>query len=100
MDPLHHPDLSRLARRMRNRLEDTLDAEQHAAETARLRRRTMRDWLLEAEDGGDTLVLGAADGQLLRGTVLAVGADHVVLRVGVRQRLVSLSSIVWMEVRS
>ena len=79
MDPFSHPDLERLGRAMRGRLDDTLDAEQSAARSAALRRRTLRDRLIESEDRAEEVVLSSTDGQVYRGNVLAVGVDHVVL---------------------
>ncbi len=99
MDPFGHPDLVRLGRSLRNRLDDTLDAEQSAARAAALRRRTLRDRLLDSEDRTELLVLSTADGQIHRGVVEAVGVDHVVLIDGDVERFVAIAHIVTMEVR-
>ncbi len=98
-DPLRHPDLARLGRVLRDQLDDTLDAEQHAARAAARRRRSIRDVLLEAEDREAGARVSCTDGQLYRGTVAAVGTDHVVLASddGGR-RLVALTHIVTVEV--
>ncbi len=99
-DPLGHPDLARLGRAMRDRLDETLEAEQHAARAAALRRRTLRDLVLEAEDRGAAAVLSGTDGQVYRGVVTAVGADHVVLASSDgTERFVSLAQVVSLEVR-
>ncbi len=99
-DPLRHPDLVRLGRRMRDHLDETLDAEQHAARAAALRRRTVRDVLLDAEDRGREAILSCADGEIYRGPVAAVGADHVTLAGdGSTQRFVVIAHIVSVEVR-
>ncbi len=97
MDPFSHPDLESLGRVLRDRLDETLDAEQSAARSAALRRRTLRDRLIESEDRGEDVVLGGSDGHIYRGFVAAVGIDHVVLRESGRDRFVSLSHIVSME---
>lgn len=96
-DPLRHPDLVRLGRNLRDQLDETLDAEQHAARSAARRRRTLRDRLLTAEDRGQVARLSCADGQLYRGVVDAVGADHVVLREGAAERTVMLAYIVALD---
>jgi hypothetical protein len=99
MDPFSHPDLERLGRAMRGRLDDTLDAEQSAARSAALRRRTLRDRLIESEDRAEEVVLSSTDGQVYRGNVLAVGVDHVVLTESGRDRFVALVHVVSMEAR-
>lgn len=94
MDPLHHPDLERLGRRLRNRFDDVLDAEQAAAVAAARRRRSLRDRLVEAEDRRDTVVLTTVDGQVHRGAVHAVGVDHLVLDDDGTERLIALAHVV------
>lgn len=74
-----HPDLADIGRRLRNRLEDTLDAELAAARASAARRRTLRDLLLEAEDAGQAIVTATIDGGAYAGRLEAVGADHLVL---------------------
>lgn len=98
VDPLHHPDLGRLSRQLRSEMDDTLEAEQHAAMAVHRRRRTLRDLLLDAEDRGRVAVVSATDGQLYRGSITAVGADHVILDDEARERVVALSHIVGLEV--
>ena len=98
VDPLRHPDLTRLGRQLRNEMDETLEAEQHAAWAVARRRRTIRDLLLDAEDRGRVAVISGSDGQLYRGTVEAVGADHVVLADQDRERVVALAHIVGLEV--
>jgi hypothetical protein len=99
MDPFRHPDLESLGRTLRDRLDETLDAEQSAARSAARRRRTLRDSLLESEDRADTVVMSAIDGHTYRGIVDAVGVDHVVLVDGGRSTCVAISHIVSMGVR-
>jgi hypothetical protein len=98
MDPFSHPDLERLGRTLRDRLDETLIAEQSAARSAARRRRTLRDSLLESEDRSDTLVMSAIDGHTYRGVVDAVGVDHVVLTDGGRSTHIAISHIVSMAV--
>jgi hypothetical protein len=99
MDPLGHPDLVHLGRTLRNRLDDTLDAEQSAARAAARRRRTLRDRLLDSEDRTEQVVLSTADGHIYRGVVEAVGVDHVVLIDGDVERFVGITHIVALEIR-
>ena len=98
MDPLRHPDLERLGRALRDRLDDTLEAEQEAARASARRRRTLRDRLLEAEDRSETVVLSTAEGHIHRGTVVAVGVDHVVITDDTAERFVALSHLVTLQV--
>ncbi len=96
MDPFGHPDLERLGRSMRDRLDDTLVAEQSAARAAARRRRTFRDILIEAEDRSDTVVVSASDGHTYRGRVDAVGVDHVVLADSGRSMHITIGHVVSM----
>lgn len=99
MDPFAHPDLQRIGRSMRIRLDETLDAEQHAARSAARRRMTLRDRLLESEDRSERVVLSTSDGHVYQGVVEAVGIDHVVLLDGDIDRYIAISHIVAMEAR-
>jgi hypothetical protein len=76
---MRHPELARLGRRLRRRIDDTLDAEQAAAEAAARRRRSLRDVLLSAEDRADVLIVTSIDGVSRIGVVTAVGVDHLAL---------------------
>ena len=99
MDPIGHPDLVRLGRTLRNRLDDTLDAEQAAARAVARRRRTLRDRLLDSEDRREHVVLTTADGHIHRGVVDAVGVDHVLLIDDTAERFVATAHIVTVEAR-
>lgn len=99
MDPFGHPDLQRLGRSLRNRLDETLDAEQQAARSAAVRRRTLRDRLIEADDRAEEAVITTVDGHLVRGAIVAVGVDHVVVADGDRHVYVSLAHLVSFEAR-
>lgn len=94
-----HPDLIRLGRSLRDRLDETLDAEQTAARAAARRRRTLRDRLLDSEDRVEQVVLTTSDGQLHRGVVDAVGVDHVVVIDGDTERYLAIGHIVTLEAR-
>lgn len=99
MDPFGHPDLERLGRALRTRLDETLDAEQSAARSAARRRRTLRDICLDADDRRSDVVLTTVDGHVARGTVSAVGVDHVVLIDAGTERVVALAHVVSVEYR-
>lgn len=99
MDPLRHPDLEQLGRSLRHRLDDTLEAEQFAARASARRRRTLRDRLIEAEDRVEQIVLFCVDGHAYRGTVDAVGVDHVVILDGDAERYVATAHVTALEVR-
>ena len=94
MEPFTHPDLAALGRRLRAQMDVTLEAEQTAARAAARRRRSLRDVLLVLEDRAEPVVLQTATGDAVRGTLLAVGVDHV--EVGTRSggRLVAIGHIV------
>jgi hypothetical protein len=98
MDQLRHPDLVAVTRRMRSRMDATLQAEQDAARVAYLRRRTLRDILLQAEDRGERVLVATDGGVEHHGHVTAVGVDQVGLESEGRLRYLSLHQIVWMEV--
>ena len=95
---LDHPDLAALGRRLRQQMDETLDAEQCAARSASRRRRTLRDLFLDLEDRADPAVVWAADGRCYRGTVRAVGVDHVELAGEEGRRIVALAQVVAVEV--
>jgi hypothetical protein len=92
-----HPDLVKLGRSLRDRMDRTLEAEMEAARSAARRSRSLRDVFLAAEDGEEDVRVTAADGMLHAGRVTAVGADHVELTRGELQRVVSLSHVVTVE---
>lgn len=77
METNGHPDLIRLGRSLRERMDRTLEAEMEAARSAALRTRTMRDLLLDAEDRRSFVRVTSSGGDVHAGTVIAVGADHV-----------------------
>ncbi len=84
---------------MREDLDETLEAEQLAAAAAARRRLNLRDRLLEAEDRQRTAVVWCSDGQAYRGTVAAVGVDHLVLAEEGVERWLALAHIVAVELR-
>ena len=94
LESLGHPDLAALGRRLRREMDETLDAEQSAARAAARRRRSLRDWFLTLEDRADPATLWTVDGGCHRGTVRAVGADHVEIGATDGTRLVALVHIV------
>lgn len=97
MDPLRHPDLVELSRKLRRQLDSVLAAEQAAAAATLRRRRTLRDRLLDAEDRAEQIILHTR-AESWTGTVAAVGADHVLLDRSDREVFVALSECVAIEV--
>ncbi|MDH3307792.1 MAG: hypothetical protein OEO77_09780 [Acidimicrobiia bacterium] len=99
-DPLRHPDLVEISRRLRDRFDEVLAAEQEAAATTRRRRLTMRERLLDAEDRAETVTLMVLGGMAIEGQLTAVGADHLVVdrtdRTG-RQVAVAIEHVVAIE---
>ena len=94
MDPLRHPDLVDVSRRLRRQWERIVDAEQDAARATWWRRRSLRDRLIDAEDRGERATLWCIDGRAAIGIVRAVGSDHVVLHSGDNNRFVLMHQIV------
>lgn len=98
MDPLRHPDLIAISRRLRHQLSQVLEAEQEAAAVTLRRRSTIRDRLLDAEDRAETIRVTGIDGTTRTGRVDAVGTDHVVLQLDGHAAYLSLGHIVAVEV--
>jgi hypothetical protein len=98
MDPLRHPDLIEISRRLRLQLSQVLAAEQEAAAITLRRRSTIRDRLLDAEDRTETIQVTCTDGVDRTGRVVAVGIDHVVLKTGDSSVLIVIPHIVAVEV--
>lgn len=93
MDPLRHPDLVEISRRLRHQLDAVLAAEQQAAMATLRRRRTIRDRLIEAEDRAENVSLKVATGEAVSGRLVAVGADHLVISTPHRETFVHLDHI-------
>jgi hypothetical protein len=98
MDPLRHPDLIEISRRLRLQLAQVLEAEQEAAAITMQRRSTIRDRLLDAEDRGEAVRIICTDGTTRTGMVSAVGIDHVVLEMSGSAVYVGLPHILAIEV--
>jgi len=77
VDPLRHPDLVELTRRLRSQFEEVLGAEQEAAATLHRRTRTLRDRFLDAEDRQERAIVVTVEGSIIDGTITGVGLDHV-----------------------
>ena len=90
-DPLDHPDLDAISRSLREQLDDVLAAEQYAARIASLRRTTMRDRLIQAEDMSRGAVVTTQTTRF-SGRIAAVGTDHLVLE-GDRLQIVALRHV-------
>jgi hypothetical protein len=98
MDPLRHPDLIEISRRLRLQLSQVLEAEQEAAAITLRRRSTIRDRLLDAEDRAEIVLVTCTDGANRTGKVGAVGIDHVVLDMHDNTAYVAIPHIVAVEV--
>ena len=94
MDPLRHPDLIEISRRLRLQLSQMLEAEQEAAAITLRRRSTIRDRLLDAEDRNESVLITSIDGRDRSGTVGGVGVDHVVLETSGAAAYIALLHIV------
>jgi hypothetical protein len=92
-----HPDLVRLGRSLRDRMDRTLEAEMEAARSAARRSRSLREVFLAAEDGAVDVRVTAADGLLHAGRVTAVGTDHIELSRGDTRCTVALAHVVTVE---
>jgi len=97
MDPLRHPDLIEISRRLRLQLAEVLEAEQEAAAITLRRRSTIRDRLLDAEDRGEAVRVSCVDGTTRTGLVGAVGIDHVVIETSGTTACLALPHIVLVE---
>ena len=98
-DPLRHPDLTRLGRRMREHYTEVLEAEEAAARDTRNRQRTLRDRFLEAQDREEAALIHGTDAQVYRGTVVSVGTDHVTLADSGHELLIAIEHILGVEFR-
>lgn len=98
MDPLRHPDLIEISRRLRVQLAEVLEAEQEAAAITLQRRSTIRDRLLDADDRRDTVRVTCVDGTTRAGLVGAVGVDHVLLEVKGVAAYIGIAHIIAIEV--
>lgn len=97
MDPLRHPDLIEISRRLRLQLAEVLNAEQEAAAITLRRRSTIRDRLLDAEDRDEAVRITSIDGETRTGTIAAVGMDHVILLANRITMCIALAHIVLIQ---
>jgi hypothetical protein len=97
VDPLRHPDLIEISRRLRLQLAQVLEAEQEAAAITLRRRSTIRDRLLDAEDRDETVRVTCVDGATRTGKIGAVGIDHLVLETNGATTYVAIVHIVVVE---
>ncbi|MFQ5967148.1 MAG: hypothetical protein ACE5MI_06005 [Acidimicrobiia bacterium] len=96
-DPLDHPDLTQLARRMREQLEEVLAAEQAAAAAMARRQLTLRDRLCDLEDLAAEVTVRWASGRTVRGVVSSVGLDYFEIRGQGERVLVPFHLTAWIE---
>ncbi len=84
-----HPDLQAIDRAISARLDAILDAEQHAMEVFVRRQATLRDRLLDLEDGSETVEVTTRGG-IHRGVLRTAAVDHVELTDGARSIIIPL----------
>ena len=97
-DPLYHPDLMQLARRMREQLQEVLAAEQAAAAAMARRQLTLRDRLCDLEDLAAEVTVRWASGAVLHGMVGSVGLDYFEIHRQGKRVLVPLHLKAWIEI--
>ncbi len=91
--PNDHPDLMALGSSLQRRLDRVLEAEQEAAAILARRSATLRERLLEAEDGGEVIHVRTANGLSACGRLMTVATDHIEIRQGPTVALVRLEEI-------
>jgi hypothetical protein len=96
--PAHHPDLVDLDRRLGDRLDRILRAEQQAAGLLARRSATLRDRLVDAEDAGARVSVTCLGGRIVEGRLSVVASDHLEVDSGTAQALVALDQIVVVEI--
>lgn len=79
MDPLRHPDLIEITRKLRIQYEQILQAEQDAAALMRRRHQTLRDRLIEAEDRDERVRITTTSGLTVEGIPTAIGLDYMLI---------------------
>ena len=93
MDPLRHPDLVEVGRRLRDAFDRAAAAELETARVAHARTRGLRELLLEWEDAGHRLTVCAGTQTLEATGIHAVGVDHVVLTAHGRHMAIPFEAI-------
>jgi hypothetical protein len=91
-----HPDLVDLDARIRFRLDSILQAEQEAAAVYARRTTTLRDRLIDLEEGGLEVAVSTTTGRH-RGTLTMVGRDHLELDSPEGHVVVRLRRVVALE---
>jgi hypothetical protein len=79
MDPLRHPDLVEVTRRLRSQYEQVAQAEEAAAAIMYQRRQTLRDRMIEAEDRGEQVRVTTTGGLTWEGVPRMVGLDYMMI---------------------
>ena len=88
MDPLRHPDLIEVGRRLRDTFDRAAAAELETIRVAHARARGLRELLIEWEDEGRRVQVAVGAATLEPMTIHGVGIDHLLLRAG--DRIVAL----------
>ena len=95
--PEDHPDLRSIGDALQRRLDRILETEQEAAATLARRTTILRDRLLDAEDGLETIRVITRCGVAAEGVLEAVCPDHLELRSARRTALVMIDQIAVVE---
>ena len=80
MDPLRHPDLLEVGRRLRDVFDRAAAAELETIRVAHARTRGLRDLLIEWEDAQRPIRVTVGTERLEPMPIHGVGMDHVLLR--------------------
>ncbi|NND84463.1 MAG: hypothetical protein HKN46_04880 [Acidimicrobiia bacterium] len=97
MDPLRHPDLIEVGRRLRDAFDRAAAADLETARVAHARARGLRELLIEWEDAGQRVRVTAGPADTPPMTIEAVGFDHVVLAAAGRRLAVPFDAITTVE---
>lgn len=82
---------------MRTTLEETLEAEQHAARATAIRTSTLRDRAIELGDRAAPVLLHTAMADPMRGVLEGIGVDYLILTTTRGTRYVALHHVIAIE---
>lgn len=93
-DNIDHPDLQEVGRRLQERIDRMLSAEQQAAAVLSRRAALLRDRLLDAEDAGTDVTAVLIGGERHRGRLAATTPDHLELDTGAMSILIPFDALI------
>lgn len=97
MDPLRHPDLIEVGRRLRETFDRAAAAELETIRVALARSRGLRDLLIEWEDEQRLVRVSLPTTTLTPMTIHGVGVDHLLLADGDRLLAVPFEGVACIE---